>query len=608
MRVVRQVLSVAVVVAAAALALVGALALLAVLVRHPLGSAEIIGGVLAAALVLGVVVTRLVPRVRTGTILELDLPMPPAEDGGQSKLAALTPSKALTLREIVETLERASRDDRISGLIVRPRFALAPRAVIDELRSAIVEFGKTGKPTAAVMDSFGEGGPSNGAYALATACAQITVQESGYVGLTALSVEGNFYRDLLARLGVAVEVFGRGKYKSAPNQLTERGFTEPDREQTERILESFWERLAGEISAARKLTPETVRSLADRGPLLAREALEAGLVDRVAYPDQVIEDLKAQVGPKAKLLYLGVYKKRSGKGKQPGKPVSVAVIRAIGEIHRAASAPAGLSRGPVLAPDGIVPLIRAAAKDKKVKAVVVRIDSPGGSALASDTIWRELVKLRESGKPVVASMGSVAASGGYYLACAADRIVAQPTTITGSIGVFGLQPVLADAKAKLDVHVDEIHTGAEPSPFTLNRKASPARRERMDLELDEIYGLFVQRVADGRKMDIEQVQEVAQGRVWTGADAAGVGLVDELGGFDRALALALELSGAPAGSRAKVKSFPRKTSGLSALRRRKGDSSDAAKAAALPRGGWSLEGFAGVVAHVGFDPRRFWVR
>lgn len=607
MRVLRRVLAVAVIVAASALVFVGVLALLAVVVRHALGSAEIAGVVLVSAFVLGAVVARLAPRVHSGTILELDLPLAPVEDGSQGKLAALNPSKALTLRGVIETLDRASQDKRIVGLIVRPRFAVAPRAVIDELRDAIVEFGETGKFTVAVTDSFGEGGPSNGAYALATACGQITVQESGYVGLTALSVEGNFYRDLLARVGIAVEVFGRGKYKSAPNQLTERGFTEPDREQTERILESFWERLAGEIAAARKLTPETVRSLADRGPLLAREALEAGLVDRVAYPDQVIEDLKAQVGPKAKLLYLGVYKKRAGKGKPPGKPVSVAVIRAIGEIHRAAGT-TGLTGGPVLAPDVIVPQIRAAAKDKKVKAVVVRIDSPGGSALASDTIWRELVKLRESGKPVVASMASVAASGGYYLACAADRIVAQPTTITGSIGVFGFQPILADAKAKLDLHVDEIHTGAEPSPFTLNRQASPARRKRLDLELDQIYGLFVQRVADGRRMETEQAEEVAQGRVWTGADAADVGLVDELGGLDRALAVALELTGAPAGSRAKVKSIPRKTNAVSGLRKRKGESSDDAKAAALPNGAWSLDGFVGVVAHVGFDPRRFWVR
>ncbi|MGD0085299.1 MAG: signal peptide peptidase SppA, partial [Acidimicrobiales bacterium] len=174
-----------------------------------------------------------------------------------------------------------------------------------------------------------------------------------------------------------------------------------------------------------------------------------------------------------------------------------------------------------------------------MKAFVLRVDSPGGSAVASDAIWRELVKLRELGKPLVVSMGAVAASGGYYLATAADRVVAQPGTITGSIGVITMRPMLARAKAKLDVTADEVHTGAEPSMFSVNRALSAAQRQRTDAELDNTYDVFTRRVAEGRKLPIERVLEIAKGRVWTGADARSIGLVDELGGLQRAMALAV---------------------------------------------------------------------
>ena len=288
---------------------------------------------------------------------------------------------------------------------------------------------------------------------------------TGLVGMAPLSLEHNFYRGLLDRLGIEVEVLARREFKSAFNQLSERGFTSPDREQSQRLLDSLWERQVDDVARARKLAPETVRRLADRAPLLANEALDGGLVDRLAYTDEVVSAAKATVGPKSKLLYLAAYKRRAGKGRQPGKSVPVAVLRAVGEIHRSSTLPIGLRGRPVLAADRLIPQIRAAAKDKKVKAFVLRIDSPGGSAVASDAIWRELVKLRELGKPLVVSMGAVAASGGYYLATAADRVVAQPGTITGSIGVITMRPMLARAKAKLDVTADEVHTGAEPSMF-----------------------------------------------------------------------------------------------------------------------------------------------
>ncbi|MEY2471646.1 MAG: protease [Actinomycetota bacterium] len=596
-------------VALGGLLLTGAIALVAFVGRHPRASALVLAALFVALIVIGVVVRPFAPRVARNTILELDLREPPREAGSRGKVAELNPNKQLTLDETIEVLQRAAGDSRIAGLIVRPRFGLAPRATLDELRDAIIEFRKSGKLTIAIADSFGEGGAANGAYALATACGEIVVQESGYVGLTHLSAEGNFYPDLLARAGVAMEVFGRGKYKSAPNRFTERGFTAPDREQTKRMLDNFWAHNAALITEARGVEAAELDALAAKGPLRASEALEAGLIDRIAFPDEAIADVKQRVGNKASLLYAQTYKKRAGKKRTKGKTVSVAVIRAAGEIRRSAGTmPVGMTGGPVLTPDTLAPHLRAAVKDKSVKAVVLRIDSPGGSALASDTIWRELMMVRAAGKPVVASMASVAASGGYYIAAAADKIVAEPTTVTGSIGVFGMRPIIGEAKAKLDVHTDEVHTGKSPSPFSPNRKTPAAFRKRIDADIDAIYELFMKRVGDGRGLDRDQVFEVAQGRVWTGADAVEAGLVDELGGLDHALALAASLTDAPAGATAKPKLFPRKGGGVSMLKRRKPESSEDVAAAAEPIGRLTLEGLGGVVAHLGFDPRMFWVR
>ncbi len=606
---VRKVLSLVSLVAIASLVIVGLVALLSLVGDRPATSALVLAAVVVGAVVLANLLKPFTPRIKKGTILELDLKEVPAEGSNTSKIPNFR-SKPLTLGDTIETLQRAATDKRVAGLILRPRFDLAPRAVIDELREAIVAFGASGKFTIAISDSYGEGGPANGAYNLATACQTVTVQETGFVGLSPLSVEGNFYPDVLARLGIGIEVFGRGKYKSAPNRFTMKKFTPADREQMARLLESFWERSTNQIAAARKLSPKVVKALAEKGPLLAPEALAEGLVDRVVYVDQAIEDTKQQVGKKANLLYLHLYKKRVGKARVKGKSVSVAVIRASGEIRREAGMPIGLG-GPtsIVAPDTLVPHIRAAVKDKNVKAIVLRIDSPGGSALASDTIWRELVRAREAGKPLVASMASVAASGGYYIAAPADKIVASPATVTGSIGVFGIRPLIADAKKKLNIHTDEIHTGEEPPGFSLNRKLTAKQRKRIDESIDATYDTFLKRVADGRNMSVDEVFEVAQGRVWTGADAVDAGLVDELGGLDRAVAVAVGLTGAKEGAKAKIKPFPKKASGLSSLRRSKGDNSeDTAAAASLRLSPAALEGLSGVQAHLGFDPRTFWTR
>lgn len=621
MKNVRRVLSGLLVIGTVALAVVGLTALISVFRRHLLDSAEAAGGVVVASLLAVAFVTRLAVRVRSGTILELDLPSAPAEVANQNPLAGLAGRRALTLADTIGALERASGDKRVGGLILRPRFGTAPRAVIEELRDAVIAFGETGKTTVAVTDSFGEGGPANSAYYLATACREVVLHPTGMLGMAPLSREPNFYRGLLDRLGIQLEVSARHEFKSAANQLSERGFTGPDRQQSQRLLDSLWEREVDGVARSRKLAPERVRLLADSAPLLASEALDACLVDRLAYTDEVVSAAKASLGPKSKLLYLSAYKKRAGKGRQVGKAVPVAVLQAVGEINRSTTVPFGLRGGPILAADRLIPQIRAAAKDKRVKAFVLRVDSPGGSAVASDAIWRELVKLRELGKPLVVSMGSVAASGGYYVATAADRVVAQPGTITGSIGVITMHPVLAKAKAKLDVTADEVHTGTEPSMFSVNRPHSERQRQRTEAGMDNIYDAFTRRVADGRKLPIESVLDIAKGRVWTGADAATIGLVDELGGLQRAMALAVELCGVPAGTPARPKPFPQRRPRLGRFLSKQPQSSDDVPATTAAAGGGALIGrgsgalanaVAGlsqnhVMLHLGCDPRAYWL-
>jgi protease IV len=596
------------VVGALALVLIGLTALVRLFIDHPAVSAESAAAVLVVALLTLAAIARLAPAVPPSTVLELDLPSAPEEVVGRSPVGTLAGGRrAMTLSDTVNAITRAAFDKRVRGLVVRPRFSGAPQAVVEELRDAVSTFAQTGKFTVAVADSFGEGGPSNGAYYLATACSEVVVHPTGLLGWAPLAVERNFYRGLLDRLGVEVEVLARREFKSAFNRFSEREFTGPDREQSQRLLDSLWEQQVAQVARARHLGPEQVRRLADSAPLLAEEALQAGLVDRLAYTDEVVAGAKDAAGPRAKLLYLSAYRKRAGRARQRAKSAPVGILRAVGEIQRTSAFPFGVGGGPVLAADKLVPQIRAAAKQKKVKVFVLRIDSPGGSAVASDTIWRELVRLRAAGKRLVVSMGAVAASGGYYMAVAADRVVAQPGTITGSIGVITLHPVLSGTKAKLDVSADEVHTGAEPSMFSVNRALSPSQRERTDRQLDATYKVFTERVAEGRGLPIEKVLDVARGRVWSGSDAVNLGLADELGGLERAMEVAVELSGAPPGTRARPKRIPPKAGPLARLRPREPISSDDLPAAAGVEGGAGADlgiggvGGVGGVSGGGFD-------
>jgi protease-4 len=489
-------------------------------------------------------------------ILELDLTDGLAEARPGDPVSAVLVRRRVVLADVLEGLRRAAADDRVTALVARLGGRPVGLAVVQELRRAVRAFSDAGKLTVAWAETFGEFSAGNVAYYLATAFDQVWLQPSGDLGLTGIAVERVFLREALDKVGAQFQVAKRHEYKSAAEQFTETGFSGPAREETERLTASITEQLTGAIAERRGLSRATVSELINRGPFLAKQALAEGLVDSLGYRDEVYAAVRRRAGDGAMLLYLARYQRTRALAERarrmPGRaaPGVVAVIYATGPIRRGRS-----GRMPGMGSDTIAAAIRAAAADGGVRAILLRINSPGGSYVASDTIWREVVRARGGGTPVIASMGDVAASGGYYIAMAADVIVAEPGTVTGSIGVLSGKPVLGEALGRAGVTSDSVSQGAHSAMFSQLRPYEADEWALVNDWLDHIYADFTGKVAEGRQMTREQVHELARGRVWTGADALARGLVDELGGLDRAAAVARRRGGLPAD--APLRGYPR---------------------------------------------------
>jgi protease-4 len=333
----------------------------------------------------------------------------------------------------------------------------------------------------------------------------------------------------------------RYEYKNAFNFYTETKYTPAHREATAAVVNSLFGQHVRGIAEARKLSLDEVRALIDRGPFLGQEAVEAKLVDGVAYRDEVYDKVKKRAGDGAELLYSDKYLERADRPHTKGK--SVALIFGVGAVNRGKSSFGGLLGDLNMGSDTVTAAFRAATEDKDVKAIVFRIDSPGGSYVASDAIWREVVRARKAGKPVVATMGDVAGSGGYFVAMAADKIVAQPGTITASIGVLGGKFLTSGFWNKVGLSWDEVHTSANATMWTGTHDYSASEWQRFQSWLDRVYTDFTGKVADGRKLSKDRVLQIAKGRIWSGEDAKNLGLVDELGGYATALDLAKKAAG-----------------------------------------------------------------
>ena len=496
-------------------------------------------------------------------ILELDLSDGLGEERPADPVSAVLARRRLVLADVLDGLRRARNDQRVKALIAKVGGRPIGLAMVQELRRAIEEFRDAGKLTVAWAESFGEFSAGNVPYYLATAFETIYLQPSGDLGLTGIAVERRFFRDAMDRLGVEFQVARRHEYKSAAEQLTETGFSGPAREATERMTESVTAQLASAIAERRRIAPERVRELIDRGPFLSAQALEAGLVDELGYRDEVYASVRKQAGQDAITQYVSRYQRsrvlaeraRKLPARLPGsRERSVALIYATGPIRRGRSGRGPLSGGG-MGSDTIAGALRSALADEQVRAIVLRVNSPGGSYVASDTIWREVVRARAEGKPVVVSMGDVAASGGYFISMAADAIVAQPGTVTGSIGVLSGKPVVSELLGRIGVTTDSVFEGAHAAMFSTNRPFSEDEWALVNNWLDHIYADFTGKVAAGRGLSAERVHELARGRVWTGADARERGLVDEIGGLDRAAAIARSRAGLPRS--APLRGFPR---------------------------------------------------
>lgn len=493
--------------------------------------------------------------VPNGCVLELDLRSMPPETSGFDPLAIVSGgNRQVALRDAVAAIYRAAEDPRIAGLIARVQLTASPAAAVQELREAIVAF-TAAKPSLAWAETY----PGTLSYYLASAFGEVWMQPAGSVGLIGFASNATFLRDALDKAGIEAQFVARGEYKSAANRFTEHGFTEAHREAVTRMLESLQEQVWEAVGRSRNLDAGALDALADRAPLLRDEAVSSGLVDRIGFRDEAYDRIAELVGVKdvseedtPPRLYVSRYAGAARSRLAPPVPPvpgrrakpAVAVINVDGTIVDGRGGPQFLPFGAsTVGSDTIAPALRQAAADDSVSAIVLRVNSPGGSVTASETLWREVKRARKRGKPVVASMGAVAASGGYYIAAAADAIVASPATVTGSIGVITGKLVIRDLLQRLGVGLDTVRTNANADAWSIETPFTPEQRAHREAEADLVYADFLKRVADGRNLTTEAVDRVARGRVWTGADARERGLVDELGGFRTALRRAKILAG-----------------------------------------------------------------
>jgi protease-4 len=456
-----------------------------------------------------------------------------------------------TVRAITDALRKAKVDRRVTSVVIRPTTSGALWAKVQEIRDAIVDFKRGDKPIIAFLEFGGDQ-----AYYLASACDKVFLMPTASLELTGLANYELFLRGTLDKIGAYPDALHIGDYKTAANTFTEQTMTPPHREMAQSLNTDLFEQLVRGLADGRHKSEAEARALIDHGPYLPEDAVRAGLVDDLAYEDEI--DDKVQLGG-GELRYLLQKDYRhvvpSSLGLDRGQ--RIAVIYAVGLISSGESSDGAGTQ--VVGSDTIVRYLRRARADSSVKAIVLRIDSPGGSAIASDVIWREVMLTREK-KPVIASMSDVAASGGYYIAMPAHAIVAQPGTLTGSIGVVMIKFVIDGTLKKVGVNMESVAQGKYAEIYSPVRQFSPEERARVQQLMQATYDTFVEKAASGRNTTPEKIDAIAQGRVWTGKQAKHLGLVDELGGLDRALALAKQRANIPQDAEVELVVYPPKKS------------------------------------------------
>ena len=435
-----------------------------------------------------------------------------------------------TVRTVVEMLRKAKTDKRVTSIILKPSGSGALWGKVQEVRDAVADFRRSGKPIVAFLEYGGEQ-----EFYLATACDKVFLMPAATLDLTGMASYELFLRGTLDKIGAYPDALHIGEYKTASNTLTEHTYTPAHREMAESLNNDLYEQLVRGIADGRKKSEADVKALIDHGPFLPEDALRAGLIDDLAYEDELDDKVKLGSG-KIHYLDMNDYRQVSAASLGLNRGPKIAVIYATGLIASGKST-YDTTGGQIAGSETLVEYLRKARADDSVKAIVLRVDSPGGSAIASDVIWREVL-LTKNQKPLVASMSDVAASGGYYISMPAHAIVAEPATLTGSIGVVLTKFVIDGTLKKLGMNMEGVSQGKYANMYSPVRPFSPEERARMVENMQATYDTFVEKAAQGRNTTPERIDAIGQGRVWTGRQAKEIGLVDELGGLDRAVALA----------------------------------------------------------------------
>ena len=512
----------------------------------------IIGGILAALLLVVLIGVAVIvsafrkgePSIRDNSVLALRVAgsLPDYTPDDPFKRFFGGPEQSLT--GLVMQFKKAKVDKRIKAIVLDVDMSGVGWAKAEELRDAIADFRTSGKPVYAYIE-FG----LNKEYYIATACDKIVVPPPGELFITGLAADVMFFRGSLDKLGIYPDIFQIGKYKSVGDMFTQKKMTDAHREYVNSLLDDLFDRYIAGIAQARHKSPEDVRKLIDDAPYNAAKAKEVGLIDEAVYHDELEKEIKASLGYKDSDQFAPVkaseYRDVAPESLGLNKGEKVAVIYATGDIGsgRSENSPSG---GQSIGSDTLAKALTDAAADKSIKAIIMRVDSPGGSGLASDIIWHA-VEAANQKKPVVISMGDVAASGGYYISASASKIVAQPSSITGSIGVVAGKPVMKGLYDWLGISNEYVLRGKEAGMFRETEKFSDDERAKFEEWIKTTYyNDFIPKVAKGRHKDPKDVDAVGQGRVWTGAQAKDRGLVDEFGGLDRAIEVAKELAKIPA--------------------------------------------------------------
>ncbi len=561
----------------------------------------------------------------TPVLLELDLAHGLLETPPGDPIAAFRARNTPVLGDVIAKLRDAAQSDAVAGLVAHAGAHTLTHAQVEELGAAVEAFSASGKPTVCWAEAFGETGNGTLDYHLAAHFDEIWVQPSGGVALVGVATGGMFLRGALDKLGLEPQIHARHEFKNAPDSLLRDRMGGPQREAMQRLTDSLTEHVVSTVARRRAVTEEEVREAISTAPLTSTQAIDRRLVDHLGYRDQVYAAARRRIAgaghettaeadlPEVELRFVhrwsppkkqvmrekaqrdaGRIVARATKRKPHADVIAVVPVEGAISLGRGGGSPVS---GSGAGSDVVCAALRQAAASDEVAAVVLRVVSPGGSYVASDAIHREVVRLRDNGTPVVASMGTVAASGGYFVAMGADEILALPGTITGSIGVFAGKVVVSQALERIGVSRELVETGEQATMWSADRPFNDSELERLDQWLDEVYADFTEKAAEGRGMPVGELEPLARGRVWTGTDALERGLIDRLGGLEEAVTIAAERAGCSR-SDVTLRRFPH-ASPLSRLRAPAHSDAPGAAAGSSLAGSFSAAAGAAVLGSLG---------